>query len=479
MSPNFLSLRRRLVVPLLAASSVAAIVVAVVSYELASRTAQAESRHRFAAMQRVVQASNFPLTRNVLDMLAKLTDALWFSVDSQGNVVEYSTLDSESSSSIPLTNQFPINDLPLSDLEVAPTILTFGKTNYQAVRIGKLASRRQSSTDAANELVVLVDDSQRQQTLYRAAAIPLLTGLSTILLLTSIAWFITERMIQRIARLQLEVDAIARGDFERSIQTGMEDELGLLSQSVQKMADQLSQMWQALRQNQGQQLLHQISGGLAHNLRNTLTGARMAIELEQRRSLSGINSTPTTSPGQPTGLAIAVGQLEQAEAYVQRLLLVSRGQEAERQPALIRDCLDGLRPGLENSAEHRGVKIKWRYSDAFKLQRVADGPTLVAAISNLVWNAIEAGKNVDVSLELPSEANCLISVVDDGPGPPESIQSQLFEPFVTSKSEGLGLGLPLVRRAAESLGGQVRWYRSNDQTVFEFSFPVIIDEAQQ
>ncbi|MFO0942393.1 MAG: hypothetical protein U0930_16770 [Pirellulales bacterium] len=91
MSANFYSLRRRLVVPLLAASSVAAVVVAVASYFLAARSGQVESREKFAEMGRVVHEGNFPLTRNVLDMLGKLTGALWFSVDPQGSVVDFSS----------------------------------------------------------------------------------------------------------------------------------------------------------------------------------------------------------------------------------------------------------------------------------------------------------------------------------------------------------------------------------------------------
>lgn len=492
MAANFSSLRRRLVVPLLAASSVAAVVVALASYWLAASRAQAEAREKFAAMERVVQESNFPLTRNVLDMLGKLTGALWFSVDAQGAVLDYSSTVDGDSNAAPLATEFSLDDLPQSNQDVSPKILKFAGKNYQVMRFGSLDNRRTATTDAVRDVVVLIDDSLRERTLYRAAALPLLTGLSTIVLLTSIAWFMTERLIQRIAKLQHEVDGIARGDFQRSIQSGSEDELGLLSQSVQKMAEQLNQMWQALRQRHGQQLLHQISGGLAHNLRNTLTGARMAIELVQRQlikpklnedlnqsgSSTNLNVTQHRS-AEVDGLGIALSQLEQAEAYVQRLLLVSRGQEAKLQPAIVLDCLEGLRAGLDNTAEHRGVKLDWRYADALAGCRVADGPTLIAAISNLVWNAIEAGKTVSLTVELKSKNWCLITIEDDGPGPPENLRDQLFDPFVTSKSEGLGLGLPLVRRAAEALSGQVQWRRQQDRTIFEFSFPILREELNK
>ena len=67
-----------------------------------------------------------------------------------------------------------------------------------------------------------------------------------------------------------------------------------------------------------------------------------------------------------------------------------------------------------------------------------------------------------------------ICVRDNGPGIAELIQDELFEPFVSTKPEGLGLGLALVRRAAEYLGGHVRWKRENGSTIFEFTSVVTL-----
>jgi hypothetical protein len=104
---------------------------------------------------------------------------------------------------------------------------------------------------------------------------------------------------------------------------------------------------------------------------------------------------------------------------------------------------------------------------------VADGPTFVAAISNLILNAIDAGKVVEVECHLQSASMCMIRVSDDGPGVLADLEETIFEPLVTSKPEGLGLGLALVRRAASKLGGTVSWSRREGVTTFEFSFAVV------
>jgi signal transduction histidine kinase len=91
---------------------------------------------------------------------------------------------------------------------------------------------------------------------------------------------------------------------------------------------------------------------------------------------------------------------------------------------------------------------------------------LVAAVTNLVLNALQAGSRVRVVSKLVEPERMQVLVCDNGPGIPAGIASEVFEPFVTSKPEGMGLGLPLVRRAAEHLDGEVEWSRQGELTVF-------------
>ena len=62
--------------------------------------------------------------------------------------------------------------------------------------------------------------------------------------------------------------------------------------------------------------------------------------------------------------------------------------------------------------------------------------------------------------------NMVLEVSDTGPGPPDSIRETLFDPFVTTKPEGVGLGLSLVKQTIDAQDGSVRWFRRGDRTVF-------------
>jgi signal transduction histidine kinase len=73
---------------------------------------------------------------------------------------------------------------------------------------------------------------------------------------------------------------------------------------------------------------------------------------------------------------------------------------------------------------------------------------------NLVRNAAQAGKEVKVRCE-SYRGEIVLFVRDNGPGVPPELEDRIFEPFVTDKEQGAGLGLAIVRRVVEANGGRV------------------------
>jgi signal transduction histidine kinase len=65
-----------------------------------------------------------------------------------------------------------------------------------------------------------------------------------------------------------------------------------------------------------------------------------------------------------------------------------------------------------------------------------------------------------------------VEVVDSGPGLAPAIASRLFEPFVTGKPDGVGLGLAVARQVAEAHGGSVRWVPKSEGTCFRIELPL-------
>jgi signal transduction histidine kinase len=103
----------------------------------------------------------------------------------------------------------------------------------------------------------------------------------------------------------------------------------------------------------------------------------------------------------------------------------------------------------------------------------ADPEMLRAVLMNLVLNACQAEPGGPVEVRMSShEGMARLQVLDRGPGIPEHVRERVFEPFVTTKSGGTGLGLTIVKRLAEMQGGSVSLRaREEGGTLAEVTLP--------
>jgi len=93
---------------------------------------------------------------------------------------------------------------------------------------------------------------------------------------------------------------------------------------------------------------------------------------------------------------------------------------------------------------------------------------------NVITNAVEAaGPNGWVEIRMQKEPSraWLVEIHDSGSGPPADLTARLFQPFVTGKREGVGLGLAVARQVAEAHDGRIEWRREKDHTCFRIELP--------
>jgi signal transduction histidine kinase len=124
------------------------------------------------------------------------------------------------------------------------------------------------------------------------------------------------------------------------------------------------------------------------------------------------------------------------------------------------------------SCQHAGVDLRLG-PEGDPLDVLVDEAGLRAAVLNLALNAIEAaGPGGRVSLGASAgRGEVVIEVGDTGTGPPPEVSGRLFEAFVTSKPEGVGLGLAVAHQAAVDHGGRLSWSRQGGETRFRLALP--------
>ncbi|MFM8706446.1 MAG: ATP-binding protein, partial [Planctomycetia bacterium] len=212
-----------------------------------------------------------------------------------------------------------------------------------------------------------------------------------------------------------------------------------------------------------------------HELRHARTGARLANALHRRRC-------PAAPAGAPAddSLAVAGRQLDILEEEVRGLLALAKppagsNQPAEPKPPAEPIRLDRLLAEVRNltapRCDHAGVRMTCDLPVGLSVCGRHDA--VRAALVNLVLNGIDAaGRGGSVRLSAAAAGPSIILAVEDsGAGPPAAIRDTMQEPFVTSKPEGIGLGLAIARAVAEEHGGTLVWERSDGRTRFAISLP--------
>jgi signal transduction histidine kinase len=409
---------------------------------------------------RTVNESTYPLTQRVLDQMKGFSRADYLVVPRAPS---------------PGTRDFP------RTLDVAPADLPppatdgdhwEGLTLDVRVSVGGTAYRCNGvrlhhGPNAGSVLYVFYPESLWSDAIWEAVRPSLVLGAFAGLASVVLTVAVGRRLSRRIRELGRRTRLIAAGDFSPMPLPGGGDELRDLAGSVNEMAQRLAQYEETVRRTERLRLLGQVSGGLAHQLRNGVAGARLAVQVHAREC---------DGHGDAEALHVALRQLALVEMHLKRFLDLGRSSELRREPcqlaALLSETVELLRP----QARHAHIDLRWQpppESGSAALV-LGDAGQLGHLFLNVITNAVEAagpGGSVEVRLRGDGGGRAAVEVLDSGPGPAPEVAGRLFEPFVTGKAEGVGLGLAVARQVAEAHGGCIRWRREDGRTCFEILLP--------
>jgi len=244
----------------------------------------------------------------------------------------------------------------------------------------------------------------------------------------------------------------AFADMERSIRQRdqeLRDAAALLEQRVRDRTSELLATQAALVDAERFAAMGKTSAAIAHELKNSLNGLGMAVEL--------IAQDPANEARVARLRPQVASEIARLRDVVDSLLSFSRSPRIDRAPADLAGVVSRAVGLLSELAVEREVAVNVRAPSALRTR--CDAHKVQGVVVNLVKNAIEAGKRVEVALRA-SNSEAIIEVSDDGPGLSPEARDHLFEPFFTTKPNGTGLGLPTSRRFIEAHGGTIEVERS-------------------
>ena len=420
------------------------------SARVAARRAEERVAAQVHNVAETLQQSNYQLNPTILLQMRSLSGAEFLYVPPAG---------------VPLTT-FPTGDVDLpppeafadvGDDAIGPRV----RANGQEYRCHRVVIRH-PSTNAGGVVYIFYPESLLEEAIADAQR-PSLLGLLFGLVAVGLTFGIGQRLVGRIRSLERRTRQIAGGDFSPMPLPRTDDELRDLTASVNEMADRLARLQQAVQTTERLRLTGQLATGLAHQLRNGVTGAKLAVQVY-------LADHPD---GDTEALAVTLRQLTLMEANLRRFIDLGRPGASRREsvslPALLIDVVELHRP----RCKHAGIDLRWD-PPAEDVRVDGDAGQLGDLFANLIGNAVDAvGGGGEVAITLTTGPDRVtVEVSDTGSGPPADLGPRLFEPFVTGKPEGIGLGLAVARHAAEAHCGSVTWRRDDGRTVFRVELPV-------
>jgi signal transduction histidine kinase len=239
---------------------------------------------------------------------------------------------------------------------------------------------------------------------------------------------------------------IRQGDGITHLHTQMQG----LMREVEQIVDRLHQREREVLRAEQMAAVGQLAAGVAHELRNPLTAVKMLVETS-REDLE--------AKGLPSeDLAIIEKEVRRLERSLQAFLDFARPPKMERRRLDLTAVIDEALALVSGRSRKQGVVIQFDPPATVHVE--ADAGQLRQLFVNIAMNALDAmptGGTLTVTVQRLAVDSPQIEVrmQDSGPGIAETVLPRLFQPFVSGKETGLGLGLVVSRRIAEGHGGNL------------------------
>ena len=219
----------------------------------------------------------------------------------------------------------------------------------------------------------------------------------------------------------------------------------------------------------------QMASSLVHEINQPLTATTNYLQAARRLLVRGDRGSLERTADV---IENALAQVTRTTQIIQRLRDFVRKSESEPRAEDVGKIIEEASALALIGAKERDVNVQLRCDP--RLPEVSvDKIQIQQVVVNLARNAIEAmegsgRRELTVSADLIEDGMVQVSVADTGPGIAPEIADRLFQPFVTTKAQGMGVGLSICRSIVEAHGGELRVEPNpGGGTIFRFSVPVV------
>lgn len=278
-----------------------------------------------------------------------------------------------------------------------------------------------------------------------------------------IAYFLSNYITSSLQAIGQELKKIRIGSNNQRLQWRFDDEIGTLVDEYNRMLNDLEESAVKLAQTERESAWKEMARQVAHEIKNPLTPMRLNVQYLER-------SLETKNPDKLKEFTESmIGQIDALSNIAEAFSRFATMPELKHEAFSLKDLIQ------RTTALYVDYDIVFETDEPEAIVH-GDKDQLLRVMNNLITNAIQAvpesrKPEVVVSLKIVDEG-AEIKVSDNGSGIEEEKKEKIFEPRFTTKTKGMGLGLPMVKKIVDSFGGHIRFETELDKgTTFYVYIP--------
>jgi len=299
----------------------------------------------------------------------------------------------------------------------------------------------------AGELVIVYSPevvSREKAAAVRPFVIMAVTG---VILAIALAYSTAQTIARPLERLADQAKALPAGDV-KPVGGGAE---------LDHLVDAMNRMLAEVRRAERLGVMGQMAAGVAHEIRNPLSSMKMTVQMLREGAKEA------------ESFDLILREIERLELITAELTGAS--QPLRKEPAKLESVVDDVLELMRRRLDHLGVRVEKSYAPVPEVR--VDIARFKRCVMNLVLNGAQAmpsGGSLRVAVA-PRDGRIRFAVTDAGSGVPSEVAPRVFEPFVTTKQDGVGLGLALTKRIVEDHGGAIGYDTAPGGTTFWIELP--------
>jgi signal transduction histidine kinase len=435
--PSRLRLQYRIVLPMAAAAVLSTSVATFVGVRVTSNALRSRLEAQLVSSVSAVTWRDFATNRRILRSLSAVVGAQVVTIGPDAAVVATS-LDGDGGPVVDAVRRV-VREAPNEGAQ--PRVID-ADCGYRC-----LIAYREVDASPGTVVALVADATPLASATVAVLRVMFVAAVAGLALLVLVSQIVVRRVTAPLERLVGFVRTASPHDAARA--SVGDDEIGALAESFNTMLDRLDESRAALVRSEKLGLAGLFAARVAHDIRNPLSSIKMQTQLLRSKLASRTEDHETLSD--------VLRDVAQVESVVRDLMDLANPGALARRPgdlnAVLREALEQL------SAQLAYRKIRIELALAETLPPVAiDVQRLRQAIVNVLVNGSEAmhtGGELRVSSGVERDA-VWARICDDGVGIDPALVERVFDPFVSTKPEGVGLGLVNVKSVVEGHGGGIR-----------------------